>query len=33
VTTSTSTLAPASSIGCSAPIGTGTAYPIGGYDC
>jgi hypothetical protein len=32
-TTSTSTLAPASSLGCAAPVGTGTAYPTGGYDC
>ena len=31
--TSTSTLAPASVVGCSAPIGTGSTYPIGGYDC
>jgi len=32
-TTSTSTLAPASSLGCGAPVGTATAYPNGGYDC
>jgi hypothetical protein len=32
-TTSTSTLAPASSLGCAAPVGTATAYPNGGYDC
>ncbi|OLE83778.1 MAG: hypothetical protein AUF79_18155 [Crenarchaeota archaeon 13_1_20CM_2_51_8] len=30
---STSTLAPASTVGCAAPVGTGTAYPNGGYDC
>src|SRR3989440_4270934 len=30
---STSTLAPASTAGCAAPVGTGTAYPNGGYDC
>jgi hypothetical protein len=32
-TTSTSTLSPASSLGCAAPVGTGSAYPNGGYDC
>ena len=33
LSTSTSTLAPASTAGCAAPVGTGTAYPNGGYDC
>jgi hypothetical protein len=33
LSTSTSTLAPASVIGCAAPIGAATAYPNGGYDC
>src|SRR5467141_151121 len=33
LSTSTSTLAPASVVGCAAPVGTGTAYPNGGYDC
>src|SRR5207249_9562315 len=33
LSTITSTLAPASTAGCTAPVGTGTAYPNGGYDC
>jgi len=38
LTTGTSTLAPASPAGgpytnCAAPVGTGSAYPNGGYDC
>jgi hypothetical protein len=38
LSTSTSTLAPASPAGgpytnCATPIGTGSAYPNGGYDC
>src|SRR5206468_2479400 len=33
LSTSTSTLAPASIVGCAAPVGTVAAYPNGGYDC
>jgi hypothetical protein len=33
LSTGTSILAPASVIGCAAPIGAATAYPSGGYDC
>jgi hypothetical protein len=33
LSTSTSTLAPASVIGCAAPVGAATAYPSGGYNC
>ncbi len=33
LSTDTSILAPASAVGCAAPVGAATAFPNGGYDC